>query len=121
MAPPFIDIVLHHCGDRNDSSSREIVLQCRGVHNLSAVEVQYQFKCYNDFRKVPAQTEHTPFIDDSALQSFVGEMFAGRKQCTLTSLELHLKYVAYGGSLIRKQMFTKRIVYLSDDVAVLSI
>ena len=47
-------------------------------------------------------------------------MFAGRKQCTWKSLELHSKYVAYGGSLIRKQIFTKRIVYLGDDVGVLS-
>ena len=64
------------------------------MHDLAAAEAQYHLKCYNDFRKVPVQTEQTPFIDDSALQSLVGEMFAGRKQCTWTSLELHSKYVA---------------------------
>ena len=39
----------------------------------------------------------------------------------LTSLELHDKYVAYGGCLTRKQMFTKLVTYLVDDVVVLSI
>ena len=76
---------------------------------------------YNDFRQVPAKTEQTPFIDNSALQSLVSEMCAGRKQCTWTSLELHDKYVAYVGSLTRKQMFTKQVTYLGDDVVVLSI
>ena len=36
-------------------------------------------------------------------------------------LELHSNYVAYGGSLTRKQMFTKLIAYLGNDVVVLSI
>ena len=120
-APPFKDIVLQHCGDRNDSWGREVALRCHGAHDLAAAEAQYHLRCYNDFRKVPAQTEQTPFIDDSALQSLVSEMCAGRKQCTWTSLELHDKYVAYGGSLTRKQMFTKLVTYLGDDVVVLSI
>ena len=64
------------------------------MHDLAAAEAQYHLKCYNDFRKVPVQTEQTPFIDVSALQSLVDEMSAGRKQCTWTSLELHSKYVA---------------------------
>ena len=116
-APPFKDIVLQHCGDRNDSWGSEVAIRCHGVHDLAAAEAQYLLKCYNDFRKVPVQTKQTPFIDDSALQSLVGEMFAGRKQCTWTSLELHSTFVAYGGSLTRKQVFT----YLGDDVVVLSI
>ena len=120
-APPFKDIVLQHCGDRNDSWGREVALRCHGAHDLAAAEAQYHLRCYNDFRKVPSQTEQTPFIDDSALQSLVSEMCAGRKQCTWTSLELHDKYVAYGGSLTRKQMFTKLVTYLGDDVVVLSI
>ena len=62
----------------------------------------------------------TPFIDDSALHSPIGELFAGREKCTWTSLELHSKYVAFGGYLTRKQTFTKLITYL-HDVVVLNI
>ena len=63
-----------------------------------------------------------PFmIDGSALQTLVSEMCAGRKQCTWTSLELHDKYVAYVAILTKKQMFTRLVTYLGDDVVVLSI
>ncbi|MCG7883058.1 MAG: hypothetical protein JAY96_15870 [Candidatus Thiodiazotropha endolucinida] len=120
-APPFKDIVLQHCGDRSDSWGREVALRCHGAHDLAAAEAQYHLRCYNEFRKVPVHTEQTPFIDDAALQSLVDEMFATRKHCTWTSLEMHDKYVAYGGCLSRKQMFTKLLTYLGEDVVVLSI
>ena len=120
-ASPFKDTVLQQCSDRNDSWGREVAIRCHGVHDLAAAEAQYHLRCYNEFRKVPAHTEQTPFIDDSALQSLVDELFAARKHCTWTSIELHDKYVAYGGCLTRKQMFTKLVTYLGDDVVVLTI
>ena len=58
-APPFKDIVLQHCGDRNYSWDREVALRCNGAHDLAAAEAQYHLRCYNDFRNVPAQTEQT--------------------------------------------------------------
>ena len=120
-APPFKSIVLQYCEDRNDTWSREVALRCHGVHDLSAAEAQYHIQCYDGFRKIPAHTDQTSKIDDEALQLLVDQMYTNRKICTWTSIELHDKYVGYGGQLTRKQMFTKLVTHLGDDVVVLSI
>ncbi len=39
----------------------------------------------------------------------------------LAIIELHDKYVSYGGQLTWKQMFTKMVMHLGDDVVVLCI
>ena len=40
--------------------------------------------------------------------------------CTWTSIELYDTYVGYGGQLTRKQMLTKLVMHLGDNVVVLS-
>ena len=40
---------------------------------------------------------------------------------TWTSIELHDKYVSYGGQFTQKQMFTKLVTHLAKDVVVLGI
>ena len=60
-------------------------------------------------------------VDDEAMQKLVDEMYANQKLRTWTSIELHEKYVSYGGDSTRKQMFSNLITHLSDDVVVLSI
>lgn len=63
----------------------------------------------------------TALVDDEAMKLLLEEMYAGRKLGTWTSIELHDKYVSYGGQLTQKQMFTKVVTHLGDDVVVLSI
>lgn len=120
-APPFKDVVLQYCSDRNDAWGREVSIRCHGTHELAAAEAQYHLRCYNEFRKAPVNSEKTPLIDDSALQSLVDDMIDLRKQRTWTSLELHDTYVTNGGSLTRKQMFNKLVNFLGDDVVVLNV
>ena len=85
------------------------------MHDLSAAEAQYHKRCYDEFRKNPARSDQTLVIDDEAIQSVVNDMYANRKHCTWTSIELHDKYVDLNGQLTRKQMFTKLIKYLGND------
>ncbi len=58
---------------------------------------------------------------NSAIKMLVDEMYTKRKICTWTSIELHDKYLSYGGQLTQKQMFTKMVMHLGDDVVVLCI
>ena len=120
-APPFKNMVLQYCEDRNDSWGREVAMPCHGVHDLSSAEAQYHRRCYDEFRKIPLHGDQIPTIDDTALKLLVDYMYKNKKLCTWTSLELHDMYISYGGQLIRKQMFTKLITYLGDDVVVLRI
>ncbi len=55
------------------------------------------------------------------MKELVDEMYIHRRLCTWTSIELHEKYVSYGGELTRKQMFSKLAMHLGDNVVVLSI
>ena len=110
-APDFKAVVLQYCGDRNDVWSREVSLRCHGVHDLAAAEAQYHIRCYDEFRKIPVEDDQTSPIDDKPMQMLVYG----------TSIELHDKYVSYGGQLTRKQMFTKLVKHMGDDIVVLCI
>ncbi len=120
-APAFKPIILQYCEDQNDAWSREVSLRCHGVHDLAAAEAQYHVCCYDEFRKIPVKIDQTLPIDDRAMKILVNEMYDNRSLCTWTSIELHEKYVSYGGQLTRKQMFTKLITHMGDEVVVLSI
>ena len=120
-ALPFKSAVLQYCEDRNDAWSREVAIRCHGVHDLSAAEAQYHKRCYDEFIKNPARSDQTLVIDDEAIQSVIDDMYANRKHCTWISIELHDKYVDLNGQLTRKQMFTKLIKYLGNDLVVLNI
>ena len=93
------------------------------LKRLAAAEAQYHVRCYDSFRKIPTtQCEQSVIIvDDEAMQKLVDEMYANQKLRTWTSIELHEKYVSYGGNLTRKQMFSNLITHFGDDVVVLSI
>ncbi len=115
-APPFKTVLMQYCDDRNDVWSRQVAIHCHGVHDLAAAEAQYHIRCYDEFRKIPTLAGQTSMIDDAAMKLLVDEMYTKRKLCTWTSIELHDKYMSYGGQLTRKQMFTKMVLHLGDDV-----
>ncbi len=96
-------------------------MRCHGVHDLAAAEAQYHIRCYDEFRKIPVKIDQTLPIDDRAMKILVNEMYDNRSLCTWTSIELHEKTVSYGSQLTRKQMFTKLITHMGDEVVVLSI
>ena len=112
---------MQYCDDRNDAWSREVSLRCHGVHDLAAAEAQYHVRCYNEFRKIPVKDDQTMLIDDEAMKMLVDEMYDNRRLCTWTSIELHDKYVSYGGQLTRKEMFTKLVTHFGDEVVILCI
>ena len=118
-ATPFKDAVLCHCANRNDEWSSEVAVRISGVHDLAAVEAQYHYRCYNEFRAAPVHTVQTTMLDDNAMMLVVNEMFADRNVRTWTSIDLHDKYVAYGGLLTRKQIFANLVTHFGDDVVVL--
>ena len=121
-ASPFKQIVLKSCNDRNDSWSREVSMRCHGVHDLAAAEAQYHVRCYNSFRKIPRmRSEQVVAIEDEALLKLIDEMFANRKLGTWTIIDLHDKYTCYGGKLTRKQMLSKLVTHLRDEIVVLNI
>ncbi len=122
-APAFKQVVLQCCDDRIDAWNREVSMRCHGVHDLAAAEAQYHFRCYDNFRKIPSSddSEQGLAVDDGAMKELVDEMYIHRRLCTWTSIELHEKYVSYGGELTRKQMFSKLAMHLGDNVVVLSI
>ncbi len=91
------------------------------MHDLAAAEAQYHIRCYDEFRKIPVKIDQTLPIDDRAMKILVNEMYDNRSLCTWTSIELHEKTVSYGSQLTRKQMFTKLITHMGDEVVVLSI
>ena len=111
---PFKTVVLQYCTDRNDVWSREVNLRCSGVHDLAAAEAQYHVRCYDEFRKVPAIPDQSRPLIDEAMQLVVDEMYANRQVRTWTFIELHEKYVNFGGQLTRKQMFTKVVTHLGS-------
>ena len=117
---PFKTVVLQYCEDSNDAWSREVALRCTGVHDLAAAEAQCHIRCYDEFRKVPVKSDRFPLIEE-AMQLLDNEMYANRLVRTWTSIELHDKYMIYGGNLTRNQMLTKVLTYFGDDVTVLSI
>ncbi len=61
------------------------------------------------------------YYDDEAMKLLANEMYANQKQCALSSIELYDKYLGYGGQLVRKQLFTKLVTSLGNDVIVLNI
>ena len=118
-ASPFKDAVLCNCANRNDEWSNEVAVRISGVHDLAAAEAQYHYRCYNEFRAPPMHTVQTTMLDDNAMMLVVNEMFADRNVRTWTSIDLHDKYVAYGGLLTRKQIFANLVTHFGDDVVVL--
>ena len=96
-------------------------MRCHDVLDLAAWEAQYHIRCYDEFRKLPVHADQTSMIDDEAMKLLVDDMYAKRKLCTWTSIELHATYASYGDQLTRKQMFTKLVANLGDDVMVLCI
>ena len=71
-------------------------------------------------RKPPTITDPTSQTDESPMQLLIDQMHSNTTICTWTSIELYDTYVGYGGQLTRKQMFTKLVTHLGDDVVVLS-
>ena len=120
-APPFKSVVIQYCDDRNDVWGIEVAIQCHGVHDLGAAEAQYHLRCYDEFRKIPRNADQTPLIVDGAMKAVVDEMYENCQLCTWTSIELHEKYLSYGGQLECRQLFTNIATHFGDDVIVLSI
>ena len=89
-------------------------------NDLAAAEAQYHIRCYDEFRKVPVKSDQFPLIEE-AMQLLVNEMYTNRLLRTWISIELHDRYMIYGGNLTREQMLTKVLTYFGDDVTVLSI
>ena len=81
------------------------------MHDLAAAEAQYHAHCYDEFRKISLKVDQTLQIDDEAMKILINEMYDNRRLCTWTSIELHDKYLSYGGQLTRKQMFTKLVTH----------
>ena len=48
--------------------SKEISMRCHSVHDLAAAEGQYHVRCYDNFRKVPVQTDQILIAEDEALK-----------------------------------------------------
>ena len=55
------------------------------------------------------------------MKAVVDEMYENHQLCTWTSIELHEKYLSYGGQLECRQLFTNIATHFGDDVIVLSI
>ncbi len=55
------------------------------------------------------------------MKLLANEMYANQKQYARSSIELYDKYLGYGGQLVRKQLFTKLVTSLGNDVIVLNI
>ena len=91
------------------------------MYDLAAAEAQYHLRCYNEFRKIPYNINDVALYDDEAMKLLANEMYANQKQCTWSSIELYDKYLGYGGQLVRKQLFTKLVTSLGNDVIVLNI
>ena len=100
---------------------REVAIRCHGIHDLGAAEAQYHLRCYDEFRIIPKHADQTPLIVDGAMKAVVDEMYENRQLCTWTSIELHGKYLSYGGQLKCRQLFTNLATHFGDDVIVLSI
>ena len=95
-------------------------MRCHSVHDLAAAEGQYHVRCYDNFRKVPVQTDQILLAEDEALKMLINnEMYVNQNVCTWTSIELHDKYVSFGGMLTRKQMYYKLLTQLREEVVVL--
>ncbi|KAL5020004.1 hypothetical protein ScPMuIL_002896 [Solemya velum] len=120
-ACPFKDTVVQYCVKRNDFWSRDVSLRCHGVHDLAAAKARYHFRCYDEFRKIPTYRVPPEIIDDNVLQMLIESMYSDQKICTWTSVDLHDKYVGFGGDLSRKQMFNRLVKHLGSDVIVLNI
>ena len=113
--------MIQYCDDRTDVWGREVAIRCHGIHDLGAAEAQYHLRCYDEFRIIPKHADQTPLIVDGAMKAVVDEMYENRQLCTWTSIELHGKYLSYGGQLECRQLFTNLATYFGDDVIVLSI
>ena len=99
---------------------REVAIRCHGVYDLAAAEAQYYLRCYNEFRKIPYNTNNVALYAE-AMKLLANEMYANQKQCAWSSIELYDKHLGYGGQLVRKQLFTKLVTSLGNDVIVLNI
>ena len=67
------------------------------MYDLAATEAQYHLRCYNEFRKIPYNTNNVSLYDDEAMKLLTNEMYANQKQCAWSSIELYDKYLGYGG------------------------
>ena len=91
------------------------------MYDLAAAKAQYDLRCYNEFRKIPHNSNNVAIYDDEAMKLLANEIYANQKQCAWSSIELYDKCLGYGCQLVRKQLFTKLVTSLGNDVIVLNI
>ena len=117
---PFKDVLLDVCEQRNDEWGRQVEIRIKGaLTDLPAADAQYHKKCYKDFVTIPKYTDlssHCEVTDDDALKMVIDDMYDKQFSCTWTSTELHDIYCRFGGILSSKQMLTKLIDCLGDDI-----
>ena len=80
--------------------------------NLSSVEAQYHYNCYDRFRKIPFDLSTSasckPCFDESL--KYVINHMKTNTCVTWTAAELHVMYTQQGGNLTRKQV----LLHLSE-------
>ena len=111
---------MQYCDDCGDAWTEEVARRCCDVHDLAAAEAQYHIRGYDEFRKIPVRADQSSIINE-AMQLLVDDMYDNRNVRTWTCIELHDKYVSYGGQLTRKQIFTNLVTHLGGNVTVLNI
>ena len=67
------------------------------MYDLTAVEAKHHLHCYNEFRKIPCNTNNVALYDDEAMKLLANEMYANQKQCAWSFIELYDKYLDYDG------------------------
>uniref|UniRef100_UPI00358E0907 uncharacterized protein n=1 Tax=Myxine glutinosa TaxID=7769 RepID=UPI00358E0907 len=118
----FKDVLLDACEQRNDEWGRQVEIRIKGaLTDLPAADAQYHKKCYDLFMIMP---KHTNLLrqcrvnDDDALEMVINHLYDNQKLCTWTSIELYDMYCSFGGELSCKQMFSKLVTTLGDDIVV---
>ena len=95
---PYYSIVVI---ETMSGGGREVAIRCHGVYDLAAAEAQYHLRCYNEFRKIPYNTNNVALYAE-AMKILANEMYANQKQCARSSMELYDQYLGCGGQLVRK-------------------
>lgn len=103
--PPFKDVLLDACEQRNDDWGRKVEIRIKGaLTDLPAADAQYHKKCYVDFMSIPVYVNlsfNTDAIDDDALKPVVDDMYANQQLRTWTTMELYDMYCGFGGHVTR--------------------
>ncbi len=115
---PFREVLLDLAEKRNDQWGRNVALRISNAYDLGAAEAQYHVKCYDQFRKIPPFVDSTPLVEDKAMKTVIEEVYAKQKTNTWTSVELYNMYIRHGGILTQKQMFSKLVTQLGEDIVV---